>query len=213
MALIEKLNESIIVGDGQTAVNTAKEIINNNIDIKDAILNGLSAGMKIVSEKYEKHKYFLTEIIIAADALNSAFELFKPHLSKQGKYKAKVVIGVVKGDIHEIGKNIVAQFLKAAGYYIIDLGRNAPPEKFIEAVKNNNAEFLAMSTLMSPTLEQMKIVIEKLKKEGIRDKIKVIIGGAPTDEKLAKDIGADYCCKDANEVVSLLDSILDKFKS
>ena len=129
------------------------------------------------------------------------------------EHKAKVVIGVVKGDIHEIGKNIVAQFLKAAGYYIIDLGRNAPPEKFIEAVKNNNAEFLAMSTLMSPTLEQMKIVIEKLKKEGIRDKIKVIIGGAPTDEKFAKDIGADYCCKDANEVVSLLDSILDKLKS
>ncbi|MBD3229932.1 MAG: cobalamin-binding protein, partial [Candidatus Lokiarchaeota archaeon] len=213
MDLIENLKQSIINGNEGEAMKLANEIIGNNIDLQEAILNGLSAGMRVVGEKYERHEYFLPEVIVAADALNSAFNLFKPHLGEDDSdFKAKIVIGVVKGDIHEIGKNIVSQFLTANNYKVIDLGRNVPPEKFITAVEENYADIVALSTLMSPTLDQMKIIIERLKEKGLRDQVKVIIGGAPTDEEFMKEIGADFCCKDANEAVSTLDAIIMKKK-
>ena len=213
MTLIENLKDAIIEGDQESAFNIAQEIIDNKIDINMAILNGLSAGMKIVGEKYESHEYFIPEVIVSADALNSAFDLFKPFLGESDSdFKGIVVIGVVKGDIHEIGKNIVSQFLTANGYKVYDLGRNVSPERFIEIVEKNNADIVALSTLMSPTLEQMKIVIEKLKEKGLRDQVKVIIGGAPTSEEFMKEIGADFCCKDANEAVSTLNNIILKKK-
>ncbi|MHA1311037.1 MAG: cobalamin B12-binding domain-containing protein [Candidatus Helarchaeota archaeon] len=211
MGLIENLKNAVIDGDVDNAARIANEIIDRKMDLKNAILNGLSAGMRVVGKKYEEHEYFIPEVIVSADALNTAFNIIKPHFKdKDTDYKAKVVIGVVKGDIHEIGKNIVAQFLNASGYKVIDLGRNVPPEKFVEAVEKYNADIVAMSTLMTPTLEQMKITIEQLKENGLRNKIKVIIGGAPTDQEFMNEIGADYCCKDANEAVSTLDSIIIK---
>jgi dimethylamine corrinoid protein len=213
MDLIINLKQSVIDGNEEEAKKLANEIIHNNIDLQEAILNGLSAGMKIVGERYEKHEYFLPEVIVASDALNSAFDLFKPYLGdKDSDFKAKVVIGVVKGDIHEIGKNIVSQFLTANNYKVIDLGRNVPSESFIEAVEKNNADIVALSTLMSPTLDQMEIIVNKLKEKGLRKKVKVIIGGAPTDEEFMKKIGADFCCKDANEAVATLDAIILKKK-
>ncbi|MHA1231183.1 MAG: cobalamin B12-binding domain-containing protein [Candidatus Helarchaeota archaeon] len=186
MNLIEDLKNSIINGDSESAVKIAKEIVDNEYNIQDAILNGLSAGMKIVSKRYENHEYFIPEVIVSADALNSAFNIFKPHLEEKSK---------------------------AAGYKIIDLGRNVPAEKFVEAVEKYNADIVALSTLMSPTLEQMQIVIEKLKENGLRNKVKVIIGGAPTDEDFMRKIGADFCCKDAVEAVSVLDNTLIKKKA
>lgn len=213
MDLIINLKQSVIDGNEEEAKKLANEIIHNNIDLQEAILNGLSAGMKIVGEKYEKHEYFLPEVIVASDALNSAFNLFRPHLGDQDSdFKAKIVIGVVKGDIHEIGKNIVSQFLTANNYKVIDLGRNVPTESFIEAVEKQNVDIVALSTLMSPTLDQMEIVVNKLKEKGLRDRVKVIIGGAPTDEEFMKKIGADFCCKDANEAVATLDAIIMKKK-
>lgn len=213
MDLIENLKQSVIDGNEEEARNLANQIIKNNIDLQETILNGLSAGMKIVGEKYESHEYFLPEVIVASDALNAAFNLFKPYLGENDSdFKAKVVIGVVKGDIHEIGKNIVAQFLTANNYKVIDLGRNVAPEKFIDAVEQNYADIVALSTLMSPTMEQMRIIIEQLKEKGLRQQVKVIIGGAPTDEEFMKEIGADFCCKDANEAVATLDAIIMKKK-
>lgn len=157
----------------------------------------------------KKKEYFLPEIIISADALYDALEVFKPHLEKKENiHKGIVVIGVVRGDIHDIGKNMTKLFLETSGYRVIDCGRNVQAETFINVIKENNANILALSTLMSPTLESIEELIIKLKEEGLRDKLKVIIGGAATSEQFAVSIGVMHCNNAAKAV-----NILDEFFS
>ncbi len=208
MGLYEDLKNAIIEGNDQGSAQIAKKIVEQKLDIQDAIVKGLAEGMKIVGAKYEQREYFIPEIIICADALNAAFEVFKPYLKEQKtKPKATVVIGVVKGDIHDIGKNITALFLNIAGYKIIDLGRNVHSDAFIEAVEKNHAEVVCLSTLMSPTLEEMKRIVQKLQEKGLKKTVKVVIGGAPTDKDFANKIGADFYCKEAVDAVKLLDNV------
>ena len=210
MSLIEELSKAIIDGNSELAVELANNIINQGIDINDAIINGLNEGMKIVSELYEQREYYLPEIIISADALYDALEVFKPHLEKQkSTHKAVVVIGVVRGDIHDIGKNITKLFLEASGYKVIDCGRNVMAETFVEAIKENNAEILALSTLMSPTLESIQDLINKLKAEGLRERLRVIIGGAATSEQFATSIGVIHC-NNAAKAVTILDELISR---
>jgi dimethylamine corrinoid protein len=210
MSLIEQLSKAIIDGNSELAVELANNIINQGIDINDAIINGLNEGMKIVSELYEKREYYLPEIIISADALYDALEIFKPRLEKQkSTHKAVVVIGVVRGDIHDIGKNITKLFLEASGYKVIDCGRNVMAETFVEAIKENNAEILALSTLMSPTLESIQDLMNKLKAEGLREKLKVIVGGAATSEQFANSIGVIHC-NNAAKAVDILDELISR---
>lgn len=210
MSLIEQLSKAIIDGNSELAIELANNIINQGIDINEAIINGLNEGMKIVSELYEQREYYLPEIIISADALYDALEVFKPHLEKQkSTHKAVVVIGVVRGDIHDIGKNITKLFLEASGYKVIDCGRNVMAETFIEAIKEYNAEILALSTLMSPTLESIQDLINKLKAEGLRERLRVIIGGAATSEQFATSIGVIHC-NNAAKAVTILDELISR---
>ena len=210
MSLIEQLSKAIIEGNSDLAIELANNIINQEIDINDAIINGLNEGMKIVSELYEQREYYLPEIIISADALYDALKVFKPHLEKQkSTHKAVVVIGVVRGDIHDIGKNITKLFLEASGYKVIDCGRNVMAETFVEAIKENNAEILALSTLMSPTLESIQDLINKLKAEGLRERLRVIIGGAATSEQFATSIGVIHC-NNAAKAVTILDELISR---
>ena len=210
MSLIEQLSKAIIDGNSELAIELANNIINQGIDINEAIINGLNEGMKIVSELYENREYYLPEIIISADALYDALEVFKPHLEKQkSTHKAVVVIGVVRGDIHDIGKNITKLFLEASGYKVIDCGRNVMAETFIEAIKEYNAEILALSTLMSPTLESIQYLINKLKAEGLRERLRVIIGGAATSEQFATSIGVIHC-NNAAKAVTILDELISR---
>jgi len=207
MDLLNELKNAIIGGEEELAADVAKKVVESNLDIQEAIIKGLSVGMKEVGRLYEQHEYFIPEIIISVDALNAALNVFKPYLKGiEKEYKATVVVGVVKGDIHEIGKTILATFLSISGYRIIDLGRNVHSDDFIKAIQENNAEILCLSTLMTPTLEEMKIIINKLKENNLRESVKVMIGGAPTTQEFKEQIGADFCCKDANEAVETLDS-------
>ena len=209
MSLNEKLSKAVIDGDSDLSVALAKEVIKQGLNLNDAVINGLNEGMRIVSELYEKKEYFLPEIIISADALYDALEVFKPHLEKKENiHKSIVVIGVVRGDIHDIGKNMTKLFLETSGYRVIDCGRNVQAETFINVIKENNANILALSTLMSPTLESIEELIIKLKEEGLRDKLKVIIGGAATSEQFADSIGVMHCNNAAKAV-----NILDEFFS
>ena len=209
MSLNEKLSKAVIDGDSELSVTLAKEVIKQGLNLNDAIINGLNKGMRIVSELYEKKEYFLPEIIISADALYDALEVFKPHLEKKENiHKGIVVIGVVRGDIHDIGKNMTKLFLEASGYKVIDCGRNVLAETFINAIKENNANILALSTLMHPTLESIEELINKIREEGLRDKLKVIIGGAATSEQFADSIGVIHCNNAAKAV-----NILDEFFS
>jgi methylmalonyl-CoA mutase cobalamin-binding domain/chain len=207
MSLNEQLSQAVIDGDSELTIELANQVIEQDLDLNDAIINGLNNGMKIVSKLYEQKEYFLPEIIISADALYDALEVFKPHLEKkESTQKAIVVIGVVRGDIHDIGKNITKLFIEASGYKVIDCGRNVTVETFMDAIKENNANILALSTLMSPTLESIEELISKLKEEGLRDKLKVIIGGAATSEQFADSIGVMHC-NNAAKAVSILDEL------
>jgi dimethylamine corrinoid protein len=208
MNLIEDLYNSIIEGDSEKAVESAEEIVSQGLDVNDAIINGLNKGMKKVSELYAKREYFLPEIIIAADAVYAALNILKPHVKfKEAKKKGIIVIGVVRGDIHDIGKNLTKIFLEASGYKVIDCGRNVKPETFIEEIKNNNPDILALSTLMSPTLQSIEILISELRKEALLESIEIIIGGAATSQQFADSIGVHYC-NDASEAVKLVDKII-----
>jgi len=208
MSVIKELSNAVIEGDSEKSMALAREIINQKHDINDAIVNGLNTGMRQVSELYAKGEYFLPEIIIAADALYDALDIFKPYLKTQDlKGKGTVVIGVVRGDIHDIGKNLTKTFLEASGYKVIDCGRNVKPEDFIDAVKKNNADIVALSTLMNPTLESISDLVNILKHENLFKKLKIIIGGAATSQQFAESLGVIYC-DEATKASEMLDQLL-----
>ena len=206
MHLLEEIKDAIIEGDEESTKILVKKALKNNISVNQIMLEGLAKGMMIVGEKYEEKEYFLPEIIISADACQVGMDLLKNHLKTEDlEYKATIVIGVVRGDIHAIGKNITKYFLEASGYKCIDCGRNVKAEVFIDTLKKTQAEILALGTMMTPTLESMREVMEALNQAKLRNKVKVIIGGAAADEFFAKEIGADFYAKDANQAIRILD--------
>ena len=213
MKIFDELADAVVEGDEDEAIKLAKKVIEEKIAIKDAILDGLNRGMKMVGEKYEKKEFFLPEIIVSSDAFYSAFKILQPYLLKQIEYKASVVIGVVRGDVHDIGKNITKAFLEAAGYKLIDLGRNVPAEKFIEAIKKHDAEIVALSTMMTSTLESMRNIVKEIKNASLKDQIKIILGGAAPDEKFAKEIGADWYAEDSTSATEILNRHILKVKT
>ncbi len=196
--LLEKLAKAVDAGDAENAKKLAKEAIDAGVEPLE-IIEWLIKGMDIVSEKYEKGEYFIPDLLIAAEAFYAALDVIKPLTKAAPKKVGKVVIGVVEGDIHDIGKNLVKLQLIAKGFDVIDLGRDVPLEEFVKAAKEHKADIVAMSTLMTTTMPGMEVVIERLKEEGIRDNVRVIVGGAPVSEEFAKSIGADAYKPNATE--------------
>jgi len=168
-----------------------------------ALVDGMARGMEIVGQKYEAGEYFLAELIMAGETTKEGLKILEPHL-KAGDMKTagRVVIGTVRGDLHDIGKNVVITLLKAAGFEVIDLGVDVPAEKFLEAVRERKPDILAMSALLTVTMTEMENVIKEIKKAGLRGEVKVIIGGAPITSEYAEKIGADAAAKDAVEGVN-----------
>jgi len=170
----------------------------------EEIIGAMSRGMNIVGERYEEQDYFLAELIMAGETMKAGLEPLLPYIETMtAKFKGVVVMGTVQGDIHDIGKNIVVAFLTSAGFRVHDLGVDVPAEKFVEKAVETRAEIVGMSTLYTPFMPHMKAVIEALKKAGIRDRVKVIVGGAPVDESYAREIGADAYGRDAVEAVRI----------
>jgi corrinoid protein of di/trimethylamine methyltransferase len=203
--ILAGIEKAVVGGKRADAVKYANEAIANGVKALDAIDLGMIKGMNIVGDKYAAHEYFLPQVLLAADAMYGALDVLLPHIPKDqlGK-RINVAIGVVEGDVHDIGKNIVKTMLTAAGYAVNDLGRDVPPEKFIESAKEHNGGVVAMSTLMTPTLDGMKQVMDGLIESGLRMKCKCIIGGAPTSQEYADDIGADFHAINAQEAVAKL---------
>ncbi|MCC6013320.1 MAG: corrinoid protein [Candidatus Verstraetearchaeota archaeon] len=209
--IFKNLAKCVVDGDEEGAKKWAEEAIKAGIDAYEAIMKGLAEGMKVVSEKYEKGEYYVPEVLLSASAMTAAVEILKPHIKVEKAEKPiTIVIGVVEGDIHDIGKNLVKIMLESAGFKVIDLGRDVPLSKFVEEAKKHNADVIAMSALMTTTMPGMKKVIELLIKEGYRDKVKTIIGGAPTSLEYAKSIGADAWAKDASEAVDVIRNLVAK---
>ena len=202
--ILAKLRDAIVNLDIDAVQKAAKEAIESGIPAYKAVIEGMAKGMEIVGQKYENGEYFLAELIMAGETMKEGMAILEPHL-KTGDIKAagKVVIGTVRGDLHDIGKNVVITLLKAANFDVIDLGVDVSPEQFVEAVKKHEPNIVAMSALLTTTMIEMESVIKSLKEAGLRDKVKVIIGGAPITPEYAEKIGADAAAKDAVEGVRI----------
>ncbi len=191
-------------------VELVEEGLQQGVDVEKILVDGLSHGMNLVGEKYEKGEYFIPDMLAAAEAVGEAMEVLEPHLaSGEGarESKAKVVMATVEKDQHDIGKNLVCIMLRGAGFSVVDMGVNVPAPRIIETMKEENAQILGLSALLDTTMPFMAQTIEELEKEGIRDKVKVMIGGAPTSEEFAREIGADAHGKDAFAAVKIAEKM------
>ncbi|MHA1270058.1 MAG: cobalamin B12-binding domain-containing protein [Candidatus Helarchaeota archaeon] len=188
--MLSKIKDAII-NFGEGIEEVVKEALDANIDVGE-IINTISEGLDKVGELYEKKEYFLSELILSGEAAKKGINLVLPKLDKeQSGITGTIVFGTVKGDVHDIGKTIVSAFLLGAGFIVYDLGVEVDADQFIDAVRKYDADILAMSTLLSNTMDYMKVVINALEKEGLRNKVKVIIGGRPVSKEFAMKIGAD----------------------
>ena len=220
---IEKIKLNVIQGrvereddgydegyEGRPAtVELVQEAVEQGVDVKAIIVDGLTAGMKVVGRHFEEGKYLIPDMLAAAEAVGGAMDVLAPHLEKAGvESKGTVVLATVAGDLHDIGKNIVGIMFKGAGYSVIDLGTDVPVEKIVNAVKEHKARFLGMSALLTTTMRRMEDVIRDLEKDGLRKDVKVLVGGAPTSEEFAKKLGADCYCPDAFHGIRYVDSVV-----
>ena len=209
-SIFKRLAEAVVIGDTKMAEEAAKEVLAEGIQPYEAVINGLAEGMKVVSDKYETKEYFLPDMLLSADAMYAGLNILTPHIPKsEMKSKGKIILGVVEGDVHDIGKNIVKVMLTAAGYDVVDIGRDVPTPEFIEKAKSEGAQVIAMSTLMTPTLMSMKAVEDQLKEVGLKGKVKTIIGGGSVSEEWRAKIGSDAYGKDAMEAVDKVKMLID----
>lgn len=199
----QQLSDAVVDMDEDKVVAVAAQVVEQHIETIEAIEKGLSDGMARAGKLYEEEEYFIPELLLCADAMYAGLDVLKPHLKVSGEAKGKIVIGVVEGDTHDIGKNIVKMMLETAGYQLIDLGRDVPPQKFVAAAKLEQAQMIAAATLMSTTMDKMEHIIELLQEEGLRDQCKVVVGGGPVSLAFAKKIGADAYAANANEAVRI----------
>jgi 5-methyltetrahydrofolate--homocysteine methyltransferase len=197
MSQFETLAQHIINGKAPLAVKATEEAIAEGLSAGDILTKGLIAGMQVVGEKFRNNEYYVPEVLIAARAMKMSLEKLRPLLIEQKVEPiGKVAIGTCRGDLHDIGKNLVAMMMEGAGFEVMDLGIDVSPEKFVQAVKDG-AQVVALSALLTTTMPAMRDTVQALKDAGLRDKVRVLIGGAPVTEDYAKEIGADGYGRDA----------------
>jgi corrinoid protein of di/trimethylamine methyltransferase len=204
MADLQKLYDAILNGSFKVAREITQQALADGADPSALVHDTMIPAMNEVGRRYEANEYFVPELLIAARAMKASLELIRPLLAERGAQPVgRVVIGTVQGDLHDIGKNLVAAMLEGAGFEVVDLGVDVPAEKFIAAVKEKNATIVALSALLTTTMHAMKGVVESLNASGLHGKVKVMIGGAPVTQKYADEIGADGYSSNANAAVAL----------
>jgi 5-methyltetrahydrofolate--homocysteine methyltransferase len=207
--LLEDIRSGIITGNAKLVQEKVQAALSARLPPGQILNEGMIAAMQEVGRLYEQGEYFVPEMLIAARAMKQGLALLKPHLiSANVKPVGKVVAGSVQGDLHDIGKNLVALMLEGAGFEIFDLGADVSPQKFVDAVRANEPDVVAMSALLTTTMPRMKDTVEALKAAGLREQVKVMIGGAPVTEAYAREIGADGYGSDASQAVSLARSLI-----
>ena len=196
--ILELMHEDLYDGLAEEIVEEVNELLSREMGPYEVLTKGLVAGMDIVGVDFRDGILFVPEVLMAAKAMKAGMEVLRPLLAETGAPKmGTLVIGTVKGDIHDIGKNLVAMMMEGAGFEVINIGINNSVDKFIDAIQENNADILGMSALLTTTMPYMRVVIDALKEKGMRDDIIVLVGGAPLNEAFAEDIGADAYCRDA----------------
>jgi 5-methyltetrahydrofolate--homocysteine methyltransferase len=220
--ILKKIKENIVEGRldsqdegfdgdmvGQPGVKElVRQAIEEKVPAKDIVTQCLNTGMEEVGRLYENDKYLIPDMLAAAECVSEAMDMLEPHLVKEDvESMGRFVIATVEGDLHDIGKNIVATLLRGSGFEVHDLGTGVPSDKIVNAVEETNAQYVGLSALLTTTMGHMPEIIEKLKDRGLRERVKVFIGGAPVSAEFAEKIGADFYCEDAFEAIGKLNSI------
>lgn len=209
MTELQKLYDAIVTGDAKTAVAVTREALAESADPMELVTRYMIPAMDEVGRLFQCEEYFVPELLLAARAMKGSLELIRPLLAASGrKPSGRVVIGTVKGDLHDIGKNIVASMLEGGGFEVIDLGADVAPEKFVEAIQRSDANLVCLSALLTVTMPSMRTTIEALKQAGVRERVKVLVGGAPVTQQFAQQIGADGYSENAPGAVALARQIM-----
>lgn len=204
MSDLQSLYEAVLEGDTATAKSLAKQALDENVNPQELLDKYMIPAMDEVGRRFETNEYFVPELLISARAMKGALEIIRPKLAANGAQPVgKVVIGTVRGDLHDIGKNLVAAMLEGGGFEVIDLGVDVTPEKFIEAAREKGAQVIAMSALLTTTMPGMKATVDAVREAGLNDTVKVMIGGAPVTQRYADEIGADGFSDNASSAVRL----------
>ncbi len=209
MQNLRQLYDAILTGDAKTARSVTEQALAAGVAPLQLVQEHMVPAMGEVGRRFECNDYFVPELLLAARAMKGSLELIRPLLTASGVQPVgRVAVGTVKGDLHDIGKNLVAAMLEGGGYEVLDLGVNVAPEQFVAAVKEKHVHIIALSALLTTTMPSMKTTIEALKQAGVRDQVKVIIGGAPITQRYAEEIGADGCGDSAAGAVALAKQVI-----
>ncbi|MFC1555821.1 B12-binding domain-containing protein [candidate division KSB1 bacterium] len=209
MEILQQISDALQKGEDVKAGELTQQAIDEKLPPKTILDDGLIAGMSVIGDKFRKHEIFLPEVLLAARAMYAGMDLLKPlFLKNEVPMIGKVVLGTVQGDLHDIGKNLVGIMLKGAGFEVIDLGKDVPAEKFIEAAQQENAGVIGMSTLLTTTAPAMKKVIELIKDSSLNGKVKTVVGGAPISKEIADQMGADAYGFDAGNAVDVVKKLV-----
>ena len=204
MSILTDISENLQKGKAKIVKELVQQAIDEKIPAKEILENGLLAGMDVIGEKFTRNEVYVPEVLIAARAMNAGVSLLKPLMVSEGvQSMGKACIGTVKGDLHDIGKNLVASMLEGCGFEVINLGVDVSSEKFIDAARANNADIICMSALLTTTMNYMKEVVAAVEASGLKGKVKTMVGGAPLNNDFAMSIGADGYSSNANDAVAL----------
>jgi len=205
--LFSLLVDAVVALDPARVAQLCQEALRQGLAPEEALEKGLARGMRVVGEKFAAREFFVPEVLLASKAMYAGFDILKEQLPRGTRSRGRVALGVVQGDIHDIGKNIVKVMVQAAGFEVVDLGRNVPIERFVTAAEEG-VQIVGMSSLMTTTMPNMAKVIEALKKQGLRERVKVLVGGAPVTRLFAERIGADGYAPDAHSAVVEVERLL-----
>jgi 5-methyltetrahydrofolate--homocysteine methyltransferase len=190
--LYERMSTAVLEGDAEKAAKLTQKALDQDLAAKDILDNGLVVGMNEVGARFKRGDMFVPEVLMSADAMAAALQLLRPALAASGaKLVGKILLGTVKGDLHDIGKNLVGMMCEGAGFEVVDIGFDAEPEKFIEAIKEHQPDIVGMSAMLTTTMRAMGHTLKAIEEAGLRDQIKIVVGGAPVDAEFATRIGAD----------------------
>jgi 5-methyltetrahydrofolate--homocysteine methyltransferase len=203
-SMLKRLYDAVLHGDSEQAVELTRNAVSEDNDLQDIIKNAYVPAMYEVGERFQRGEFYIPEMLIAAKAMKDGMDIIKPLIKKDQMVVGKVVLGTVAGDLHDMGKNLVGIMLEGAGYTVIDLGTNVSSEAFIKAVQDNEPDVVGLSALITTTMSVMAITIKAFKEAGVRDKVKVIVGGAPVTSDFALQIGADGYAEDAGGAINLV---------
>ncbi len=208
MSILNEISTNLQLGKAKAVKELVQNALNDGISAKSILEDGLLAGMNVIGVKFKNNEVYVPDVLIAARAMNAGTELLKPFLAESGvKAAGTVVLGTVKGDLHDIGKNLVRMMMEGKGLEVVDLGVDVPAQTFVEKAKEVNADIIACSALLTTTMTEMKTIVDAVKSSDIKDNVKIMVGGAPVTDSFCKTIGADYYTADAATAAEVAISI------